>query len=171
MPPSRHFCEYVGLALVRPHILAAATGSVGQSFSVNWGAMPLSLGGCSNERIVQTKAEDSVPNSYQHPVTNRSKIDEKQSQIDEKLSKNHSWAVFGAQSRFRDAPGSVRENPGACQSMPGVDLGTPRARRGRPGVAQRCPQDGFKMLPSPSGATTARRWHDQHRRARQRCDF
>ena len=112
-----------------------------------------------------------APNSYQHPGTNRSKFDEKPTQIDKNSSKIHSWAVFGAESRFRDAPGRVRDKPRPCQSPPGVDLGTPRARRGRPGGAQRCPQNGFKTLPGPSGATSARRRHDQHRRTCQRCDF
>ncbi len=102
---------------------------------------------------------------------NRSKMDEKPSQIDEKSSKNRSWPGLGVQSRFGDASGRVRDAPGTRQRRPGIDLGPPRARQERPKVGQERTRDEPTTLPGLSGATSERMRRDKYCRKRRENDF
>ena len=123
---------------------------------------------CGRKQRIQRQIRTNI---LRNSTKNRQKIDEKPSQIDEKSTKNRSWAVLGAQSRFRDAPGRVRDGPGTRQSRPGVDLGTPRARQERPGVAQKRARDGAETLPSCPGALPERVQRIKQGRTRWRNDF
>ena len=71
---------------------------------------------------------------------NHSEIDESQSQIVPKSTKNRSWAVLGAQSCFGDASGRARDGFWTPKCRPKADLGAPLARQEQPGAFQKCPQ-------------------------------
>ena len=73
------------------------------------------------------------------PTENRSKIDKKSTQIDEKPMKFQSWAVLGAQGRFGDAPGRTQDGSETPKNRPGADLGLARASQERPRVVQKRP--------------------------------
>ena len=85
--------------------------------------------------------------------------------------KNRSWLVLGVQDRSGSASGRVPDAPETRQSRPKSDLGTPRARQERPGVAQERPRHGPKTLPSLSGAMSECVRRDKQSRTRHRNVF
>ena len=127
--------------------------------------------GRRREQTREQADKQTHTNKRRKSVKNRSKIDEKPSQIDEKLIKIRSRVVLGVQGRFGDASGRVRDAAGTRPSRLKSDLGTPRARQERPGDAQERSQEGPKTLPGRSGATPERVRRDKHRRTRHRNDF
>ena len=97
-------------------------------------------------------------NIHRNSTKNRSKIDEKLSQIVEKSSKNRSRAVLGAQSRFGDAPGRAGDGLWTAKCRPKADLEAPRASQERPRYDQKRPWTAPQTLPDRPGAVSDRVW-------------
>ena len=110
-------------------------------------------------------------NILRNSTKNRSKIDEKPSQIIEKSSKNRSRAVLGAQGRFGDTPGRARDGLWTAKCRPKADLEAPRASRERPRYVQKRPWTAPQTLPDRPGAVSDRVWSIEHHRTRSRSDF
>ena len=122
-------------------------------------------------RMTWTEGEVTAPKMSEQRTKNRSKIDEKPCQIDQKLTKNRSWAVLGTQGRFGDTSGSARDGLWTAKCHPKADLETPRGGQERPRGVQKRPRAAPQTLPDRPGAVSERVWSIEHHRARLRCDF
>ena len=102
---------------------------------------------------------------------NHSEIDENQSQIVPKSTKNRSWAVLGARSCFGDASGRARDGFWTPKCRPKANLGAPWASQERPGAIQKRPRASPKTLQDPPGEPSERQWCTERLRTRLRIDF
>ena len=102
---------------------------------------------------------------------NRSKINEKSSKIDEESTKIRCWAVLGAPSRFRNAPGHAGDVSRTARNRLVANLGTPRACQSRSGDVKKRARADPETLSDDPGALSKRVQRKDHSRTRLRHDF
>ena len=93
----------------------------------------------------------NVRTANEKSTKNWSKIDEKPCQVEPKLMENRSWAVLGAQNRFRDASRRARDGLWTPKCRPKTDLGAPLARQEWPEAVQKRPQGSPETLQELGG--------------------
>ena len=104
-------------------------------------------------------------------MKNRSKIAENGPKIGTKSMQNRSWAVWGAQNRFGNAPGRARDVSGTPKRGPGTVLGVSGPGHERLGIGQKPPRAGPGTLPDDSGAVPERTCCTERCRIRLLNDF
>ena len=101
-------------------------------------------------------SDQNVRTASEKSTKHRSKIGENSCQIEQKLTKNRSWAVLGAQGRFGEASRRARDGLWTAKCRPKADLETPRAGPERPRNVQKRPRAVPRTLPDRPGAMPER---------------